>query len=161
MERRDGDATGILPTRRVNREFLGIAPSGGRSPGARTPSTSGMSSHREPEAPGLGELPIGTNLGISTARPFLLFVVSPPVKMSQAGSSGLENLLGQWESSQLADKSPQWEQPVLFPMLLVIPRARKYPQIPLASPFLSHESPSPPLESTPQNALLGFSNVFS
>lgn len=89
---------------------------------------------------------------------FLALRSQPPREDVSAGSSELENLLGQWGSSQLADKSPQWEQPVLFPTLLVIPRARKYPQIPLASPFLSHESPFPPLESTPQNALLGFSS---
>lgn len=129
---------------------MGLPPQEGGVQEPALPARCGMISHREPEAPGLGELPIVTNLGISTARPFLLFVISPPVKMSQGGSSELENLLGQWESSQLADKSPQWEQPVLFPTLLVIPGARKYPQILLASPFLSHKSPSPPLESTPK-----------
>lgn len=53
------------------------------------------------------------------------FKVKPPVEMDQAGSSRLENLMGQWESSQLAERSPQWEQPVLFPTLPFIPRARK------------------------------------
>lgn len=43
------------PTRRVRREFLGIASSGGRSSGA-LPAQSGMVSHRELEATGLGEL---------------------------------------------------------------------------------------------------------
>lgn len=75
--------------------------------------------------------------------------------MYEAGSSRLEKLMWQWESSQVADKSPQWEQPVLFPKLPFIPRARKYPQIPLASPFLSHKSPFPPLKSS-QNALPEF-----
>lgn len=102
---------------------------------------------------------IRTNLWIPTARPILLFLVKPSVKMYQTGSSKLENLMGQWESSQLADKSPQWEQPVLFPTLPFIPRARKYPQIPLASPFLSHKSPFPSLRASllpPQKALFEF-----
>lgn len=91
---------------------------------------------------------IRTNLRISTARTFLLFLFKPSMKIYQAGSSKLENMMGQWESSQLADKSPQWEQPVLFLMLLFIPRARKYPQVPLASLFLSHKSPFPPLKTS-------------
>lgn len=153
MESRDGDAHKDCPKPEGEERIVWDCPlrrEESRSPHSQRGVGCGMISHREPEAPGLGELPIGTSLGISTARPFLLFVISPPVKMSQGGSSELENLLGQWESSQLADKSPQWEQPVLFPMLLVIPGARKYPQIPLPPPSFPINLPLHPSNPPPK-----------
>lgn len=45
------------PAQRVRREFLGVASSGERSPGA-LPAWSEMISHTELEAAGLGELPL-------------------------------------------------------------------------------------------------------
>lgn len=148
------------PIRRLRRESSGFAPQEGGIQEPSFPARSWMISYRELGAAGLGEPPVFPvqtpwRIGENRDKPqdfhgeiFLpSFWSTPPVKMYQAGSSKLENLMGQWESSQLADKSPQWEQPVLFPKLPFIPRARKYPQIPLASPFLSHKAPFPPLKS--------------